>query len=73
MPGSAQTPEAILRRLASDGANVVISDIGAAKDAFTPEGMIGASEEMAELIPGIKSPALPGSRRMPRVIGSSPC
>ena len=41
--------EAILRRLASDGANVVISDIGAAKDAFTPEGMIGASEEMAQI------------------------
>ncbi len=38
--------EAILRRLASDGATVVVSDIGASKDAFTPDGMIGATDEM---------------------------
>ena len=39
--------EAIARKLAAEGARVVISDIGASKDATTPGAMIGASEEMA--------------------------
>jgi len=38
--------EAIARRLAEGGAAVVISDIGAARDAATPAAMIGASAEM---------------------------
>ncbi|TWB45884.1 SDR family NAD(P)-dependent oxidoreductase [Nitrospirillum pindoramense] len=38
--------EAIARRLASDGAAVVLSDIGRATDATTPDGMIGATSEL---------------------------
>ena len=38
--------EAIARRLAADGAAVVLSDIGRSVDAATPDGMIGASAEM---------------------------
>jgi meso-butanediol dehydrogenase/(S,S)-butanediol dehydrogenase/diacetyl reductase len=38
--------EAIARRLADEGAAVVISDIGASRDAATPDSMIGATEEM---------------------------
>lgn len=38
--------EAIVRRLADEGANVVISDIGAARDAATPGSMIGSTAEM---------------------------
>jgi NAD(P)-dependent dehydrogenase (short-subunit alcohol dehydrogenase family) len=41
--------EAIAHKLASEGATVVISDIGASKDASTPEAMIGATEEMAAI------------------------
>jgi meso-butanediol dehydrogenase/(S,S)-butanediol dehydrogenase/diacetyl reductase len=38
--------EAIARRLAADGAAVVLSDIGRAVDAATPAAMIGAQDEM---------------------------
>ncbi len=38
--------EAIARRLAGDGANIVISDIGAPRDSATGVGHIGSSEEM---------------------------
>lgn len=38
--------EAIAVRLASEGAAVVVSDIGASRDAATPGAMIGATEEM---------------------------
>jgi meso-butanediol dehydrogenase/(S,S)-butanediol dehydrogenase/diacetyl reductase len=38
--------EAIARRLAADGAAVVISDIGASRDAATPDAMIGATAQM---------------------------
>lgn len=38
--------EAIARKLASEGATIVISDIGASRDATTPGTMIGATEEM---------------------------
>ena len=41
--------EAIARKLASEGAAVVISDIGQAADPATPAEHIGATEEM-ELI-----------------------
>lgn len=37
---------AIVRRLARDGVNVVLSDIGAAHDAATPESMVGAHRGM---------------------------
>ena len=38
--------EAIARRLAEEGAALVISDIGASRDAATPDGMIGGAAEM---------------------------
>ncbi|WP_298199424.1 SDR family NAD(P)-dependent oxidoreductase [Novosphingobium sp.] len=38
--------EAIARRLAAEGAVVVISDIGASRDAATPADMVGGSAEM---------------------------
>lgn len=41
--------EAIAKKLAGEGARVVISDIGASKDAATPGAMIGATEEMAAI------------------------
>jgi len=41
--------EAIVRRLAAEGANVVISDIGAPKDASTPGSMIGSTAEMESI------------------------
>jgi len=41
--------EAIVRRLARDGVNVVLSDIGASSDASTPESMVGAHREMEAL------------------------
>jgi meso-butanediol dehydrogenase/(S,S)-butanediol dehydrogenase/diacetyl reductase len=41
---------AIARRLASEGAAVVISDIGASRDAATPAAMIGAADEMTAIV-----------------------
>ncbi|MFY7719245.1 MAG: SDR family NAD(P)-dependent oxidoreductase [Brevundimonas sp.] len=41
--------EAIARTLAAEGAAVVISDIGASRDAATPGAMIGATGEMAAI------------------------
>ena len=38
--------EAIARRLAEDGAAVVISDIGGSRDSATPEAMVGGTQEM---------------------------
>lgn len=38
--------EAIARRLSEEGATLVISDIGASRDAATPDGMIGGTAEM---------------------------
>jgi meso-butanediol dehydrogenase/(S,S)-butanediol dehydrogenase/diacetyl reductase len=38
--------EAIARRLAEEGASIVISDIGRSTDRATPGAMIGATEEM---------------------------
>ncbi len=40
---------AIARRLADEGAAVVISDISAARDAATPEAMIGGTAEMERI------------------------
>ncbi len=50
--------EAIARRLSEQGAAVVISDIGASRDAATPDTMIGGTDEMraiAEALPGTAS------------------
>jgi meso-butanediol dehydrogenase/(S,S)-butanediol dehydrogenase/diacetyl reductase len=41
--------EAIVRRLAQGGAHVVLSDIGAASDAATPESMVGTHRGMEAL------------------------
>jgi len=41
--------EAIAKTLATEGARVVISDIGASRDAATPGVMIGATGEMAAI------------------------
>lgn len=47
--------EAIARHLAAQGANVVISDIGASRDAATPGAMIGATEEMEAIAADIRA------------------
>jgi meso-butanediol dehydrogenase/(S,S)-butanediol dehydrogenase/diacetyl reductase len=47
--------EAIARRLAEEGAAVVISDIGAARDAATPSDMIGATDEMEAIAGDLRS------------------
>jgi meso-butanediol dehydrogenase/(S,S)-butanediol dehydrogenase/diacetyl reductase len=41
--------EAIVRRLAGEGARVVLSDLGESQDPATPRAMIGLSGEMADL------------------------
>ena len=48
--------EAIAQKLASEGATVVISDIGASKDASTPGPMIGATGEMAAIAAELRVP-----------------
>jgi meso-butanediol dehydrogenase/(S,S)-butanediol dehydrogenase/diacetyl reductase len=47
--------EAIIRRLAADGAAVVVSDIGASRDAATPDAMIGANEEMESIAADLRA------------------
>lgn len=47
--------EAIARRLAAEGAVVVISDIGTSRDAATPGDMIGASAEMEAIAADIRT------------------
>ncbi|HEX7872744.1 MAG TPA: SDR family NAD(P)-dependent oxidoreductase [Sphingobium sp.] len=47
--------EAIALRLAEDGANIVLSDVGASRDAATPDGMIGLSSEMDEIVEAIRA------------------
>ena len=46
--------EAIAKRLAAEGAAVVISDIGASRDAATPDSMVGASAEMEAIAQEIR-------------------
>ncbi|MFN8732755.1 MAG: SDR family NAD(P)-dependent oxidoreductase, partial [Hyphomonadaceae bacterium] len=41
--------EAIVRRLASEGANIVLSDIGRARDAATAAEHVGQEDEMAAI------------------------
>ncbi len=47
--------EAIARRLADEGCAVVISDIGASRDAATPGAMIGATAEMEAIAADIRA------------------
>lgn len=47
--------EAIALKLASEGAAIVISDIGATRDAATPEAMIGATDEMEAIAAGLRA------------------
>jgi NAD(P)-dependent dehydrogenase (short-subunit alcohol dehydrogenase family) len=46
--------EAIARRLAGEGAAVVISDIGRSADAATPRSMIGTTDEMETIARSIR-------------------
>lgn len=41
--------EAIARKLASEGANIVLSDVGKPRDAATGEGHIGTTDEMESI------------------------
>lgn len=47
--------EAIALRLASEGAAVVVSDIGGSRDAATPGAMIGATEEMEAIVADLRA------------------
>lgn len=47
--------EAIAKRLAGDGANIVISDIGAPKDAATGAEHIGSTDEMESIASDMRS------------------
>jgi len=47
--------EAIALKLASEGASIVVSDIGAARDQATPEAMIGATEEMEAIAADLRA------------------
>lgn len=49
--------EAIARRLSDEGAAVVISDIGASRDAATPDTMIGQTDEMQAIAASLTGPA----------------
>jgi len=53
--------EAIARRLAQDGAAIVLSDLGAAVDAATPVEMIGASAEMVAIAEDLRAIGVPVS------------
>ena len=55
--------EAIALRLAEDGANIVLSDIGTSRDAATPDGMIGGLAEMAEILEAIKAKGVSASAK----------
>lgn len=47
--------QAIARRLAADGAAVVISDLGAQRDASTPGAMIGSGAEMEAVAADVRA------------------
>ncbi|MFG6441563.1 SDR family NAD(P)-dependent oxidoreductase [Roseateles sp. LKC17W] len=47
--------EAIALRLAADGANIVLSDIGRAVDAATPGRMIGDQQELQAVADGVRA------------------
>lgn len=47
--------EAIARQLASEGATIVISDLGQSVDPNTPESMIGVSREMQDIVKDLQA------------------
>ncbi len=47
--------EAIALRLAEDGANIVLSDVGTSRDAATPDAMTGGNAEMAGIADAIRA------------------
>ena len=47
--------EAIVLKLAEEGATIVVSDIGGSRDAATPDGMIGATEEMESIAADVRA------------------
>ncbi|MEM7662161.1 MAG: SDR family NAD(P)-dependent oxidoreductase [Pseudomonadota bacterium] len=53
--------EAIAMRLAQDGANIVISDVGASRDAATGAEHIGATEEMEAIAADIRASGVEAS------------
>ncbi len=46
---------AIALRLAQDGANIVLSDVGGSRDSATPDDMIGSNAEMNEIAQAIRA------------------
>lgn len=46
---------AIALRLAQDGANIVLSDVGGSRDSATPDDMIGSNAEMNEIAEAIRA------------------
>lgn len=55
--------EAIALRLAEDGANIVLSDIGESRDAATPDGMIGLSSELEAIAEAVRAKGVAVSAR----------
>jgi len=49
--------EAIALRLAADGANIVLSDIGRSADSATPDAMIGGLDELNAVAEGVRTHA----------------
>jgi meso-butanediol dehydrogenase/(S,S)-butanediol dehydrogenase/diacetyl reductase len=47
--------EAIVRRLAADGAAVIVHDLGRSADQATPDSMIGTTAEMEEIAASIRA------------------
>lgn len=56
--------EAIAKRLAADGANIVISDIGQSQDATTGDGHIGSADEMGQIATEIRNTGVNASSCM---------
>jgi meso-butanediol dehydrogenase / (S,S)-butanediol dehydrogenase / diacetyl reductase len=55
--------EAIALRLAEEGANIVLSDVGTSRDSATPNEMIGGNAEMAEILEAIKAKGVSASAK----------
>lgn len=53
--------EAIARRLAADGANIVVSDIGRSRDAATGTDHIGSSDEMEAIADDLRAMGIQAS------------
>ncbi|TVV76543.1 SDR family oxidoreductase [Sphingomonas solaris] len=55
--------EAIALRLAAEGANIVLSDVGTSRDAATPDAMVGLSTEMDGIAAAIAATGVKVSTR----------